>query len=142
VPGFCLRVLPENQKVTESHQGPGKWDNLAMSAVRYPAGLGAPGRRLWRDTTAEFELSAAELALLEHAARVLDDCEALRLLAAGEKPVITGRLGQRLPNPVHVELRAQRRLLLGLLAALHVPLAEAEDGAGPGRLRAVPGGGW
>lgn len=101
---------------------------MTARAPRPPADLGESVRVLWRPLLRVFELSAGEVAMLAEACREWDACAALRVLAAAEAPVITGRLGQRMPSPVHVELRAHRRLFLAYMVALHVPLAEAEPG--------------
>ena len=50
-----------------------------MTAPRAPGGLGAPGRRLWRDITSRYDLEPHELELLRRAvvcADLLDGLEA------------------------------------------------------------------
>lgn len=76
--------------------------------------------------TAEWELGESDLVLLREAVDVTDRCARLGVLARKTSPVISGRLGQLQPNPVATELRAERRLLLQLLAALGLT-ADAEE---------------
>jgi len=98
-----------------------------MSGERAPKGLGPAGRRLWREMTREWELSEDSLTLLRQACASADTCDRLQEAAAAAEPVIQGRLGQLLPNPVFTELRGERRLLLALLLALREPVAEIAD---------------
>jgi hypothetical protein len=83
-----------------------------------PEGAGPAGRRLWRDVVHAWDLGEADLLLLRQAVDVADRVDRLAGLARKTTPVIQGRLGQLVPSPLAVELRAERRLLVQLLAAL------------------------
>ncbi len=104
-----------------------------MTAPRPPRGLGTAGRRLWSRTLADWDLSEDSLSLLRQACHVADACDRLQERAAAEDPVIRSRLGGAVPNPVHVELRSERRMLLALIHELRAEPA-ADD---YGQLRAV-----
>jgi hypothetical protein len=107
---------------------------VTASRQRPPKGLGAAGRRLWARTVADWDLSEDSLTLLRQACHVADACDLLQGMAAVQCPVIPTRLGGVTPNPVHVELRSERRVLLALMVALREPVA---DDAGYGDLRVV-----
>ena len=108
---------------------------MTESIPRPPKSLGAAGRRLWRQMLADWDLSEDSRVMLTQACHCTDACERLQEIAADEPPMIKGRLGQQLPNPVYAELRAERRLLLALLLALREPAAD--DAGYPGGLRVV-----
>ncbi|SFU04686.1 hypothetical protein SAMN05660657_05064 [Geodermatophilus amargosae] len=96
-----------------------------MTPNRTPAGLRAPGRRLWRSVVDRFDLEPHELTLLEQAARTADVIAALDdVVAADGLLSATGRK----PHPAVVEARQQRLVLGRLLAALRLP---ADDTAAP-----------
>ena len=85
-----------------------------------PKGLGAAGRRLWRQVVADFELGAGERELLEQACRVLDIIRRLDE-AALERPFVKGSMGQETLNPAHAEARLQRKTVAALLDQLGLP---------------------
>jgi hypothetical protein len=91
---------------------------MSVKVPKSPDHAGPAGRRLWRDVLSQWELGEADVLLLEQAVRVIDRCQLLGELLRRSPPVITGRLGQVLPNPLAAELRSERRVLLGFLAAL------------------------
>jgi hypothetical protein len=99
---------------------------VTTNGPRAPKSLGAAGSRLWRQTVADWDLSEDSLTLLRQACHVADACELLQERAAAEPPVIPTRLGGVQANPVHVELRSERRMLLALLLALREPVADGE----------------
>ena len=57
---------------------------------RVPAGVGAPGRALWRRLVNVYEFEEHELALLEVAARQADDVAALEALIADQGMTVAG----------------------------------------------------
>lgn len=89
-----------------------------------PPGLGAAGRRLWRDVLARYDLDPHELALLAEAAKVADECNRLAALASIAPPEDPDWRALR-------ELRAQRTLLSRLIVCLRLP--DAEQGTRPQR---------
>jgi hypothetical protein len=91
------------------------------SRPRSPAGLGARGRRFWRDTVGDFDLSDAELAVLVEACRTLDDLDRLADVVAALGPMVTGSAGQPVVNPALTEARGQRAILHRLVSALQLP---------------------
>jgi len=88
---------------------------------RTPPGLAARGRRFWRDTVAEFDLSGAELHLLQEACRTLDDLDRLAGMVEQYGPTVTGSQGQPVVNPALTEARGQRLALHRLVSALALP---------------------
>jgi hypothetical protein len=92
-----------------------------MAALRAPTGLAARGRRFWRATTTEFELTDAELLVLEECCRTLDTLDGLQRAIAELGPSVQGSMGQVVLNPAITEARGQRALLHRLLAALALP---------------------
>lgn len=92
---------------------------------RAPSGLKARGRRFWRETVAEHELSRPELALLEEIARTIDDIDLLHAAVRSDGVTTAGSTGQVRAHPALVELRAQRQVLGRLVAQLGL---EDEDG--------------
>lgn len=91
---------------------------------RAPTGLGARGRRFWRETVGEFDLSDAEREILAEACRTLDDLDRLAASIAADGAMTTGSQGQPVVNPALTEARGQRAILHRLLAALQLPDAD------------------
>lgn len=83
-------------------------------ATRAPAGLGAAGRRFWREVTAGYGLRPDELAVLTSACRTLD---ALADLDAE----IAGTQGASARLPLYRERRQQAETLRRHLVALKLP---------------------
>lgn len=90
---------------------------------RLPRGLGRDtrGGRLWRDVTAEYDLRADELVVLEMAARQTNLSE--RFAAEIEKKplIVRGSKGQDAPHPLLQELRASRHVVAQMLRQLQLP---------------------
>jgi hypothetical protein len=97
-----------------------------------PRGLAAPGRRLWDCVTADYELDAPELALLEEACKTRDFIAELRLKVAETGPIIDSRQGPRV-SPAAVEVRMQSLVLAKLIASLGLPKGALDDLVGGGR---------
>lgn len=89
-----------------------------------PPGLGARGRRFWRATLGDFELSDAEQEILAEACRTLDDLDRLAALVTDHGSMVTGSQGQPVLNPALTEARGQRLALHRLVAALQLPDAD------------------
>jgi len=93
---------------------------------RAPAGLGAPGRKLWNAVTEEFELAEHEAAQLEESCRIRDTIAALRKQLKEDGTMIPSSQGSRL-HPAITEIRQQQLALARLLATLGVPGLEEDD---------------
>ena len=91
------------------------------SPPRAPAGMGARGRRFWRETLSEFELSDAEREILAECCRTLDDLDRLAAAIAEAGVMTVGSQGQPVVNPALTEARGQRAVLHRLVAALQLP---------------------
>lgn len=95
-------------------------------AQKCPTGLGAAGRRLWRDTSGVYELRADELLLLDKACRTADDLARLEQEMAGESLTTIGSAGQVRAHPLLAELRGMRLVLAKLLGQLDLPEEQAD----------------
>ena len=101
-----------------------------------PAGVRAPGRRLWAAVVDLYELEEFELALLREAVRTVDLLDELDRRVRDDGPIVATPQGDR-AHPAAVEARQQRIALARLLASLRLP---AGDEAGrPQRRGAVRG---
>jgi hypothetical protein len=94
---------------------------MTSKTPRPPVGLGPRGRRFWRSTIADYELTEGELEVLAEAARTLDDLDRLAAAIAEHGAMTTGSQGQPVVNPALTEARGQRAVLHRLLAALALP---------------------
>ncbi len=101
-----------------------------------PADLGGRGRRFWRATVGDYELTASEMELLAECCRLMDETEALRLVVDDQGTTVTGSAGQTRVHPALGELR-QHRLAMGkLLAQLALPNEDGTTVASPLQARA------
>ena len=101
-----------------------------------PPGLGAAGRRLWREFTEELELEPWEHTLLAQAARTVDACEWLTSVA--DDPEVSNA-ERRL---AHAEAARQRTVLSRLVEQLtpdEAPAAAPPARSNLARLRALHG---
>jgi hypothetical protein len=96
-----------------------------MTDTRAPAGLRAPGRRLWASIVDRYELDEHERALLVEAVRTVDLLDRLDTEVRRDGPTIDTPQGLR-AHPAAVEARQQRIALARLISALRLP----EDGEG------------
>lgn len=94
---------------------------------RAPKGLGAAGRKLWRDLTADIAFEPHELRLLADACKVADLIAKLDQAAEDSPLVVKGSTGQPVINPVIAEARVQRGLLAKLLKDLRIPATEEAE---------------
>jgi hypothetical protein len=95
-----------------------------MATRSITADLGTAGRRLWRTTTAAYDLAEHERAVLLAACRTVDTLERLEAAVAA-----VDLADWRRARGLLVEVRQQRITLARLIAALRVP--DAEDDAEP-----------
>ncbi len=103
-----------------------------MSDTRAPAGLRAPGRRLWQSVVTVYELAEHERALLLEACRTLDLLDRLDAAVRSDGPMIDTPQGLR-AHPAAVEARQQRLTYGRLLAALRLPDDDADHQLAAGR---------
>jgi P27 family predicted phage terminase small subunit len=87
-----------------------------------PKDLQAPGRALWRDVLAEFELNSAELALLYQLCQTVDELAAMKSDLAEMGMVTMGSRNQPRVNPLLAVIAAHRKLADQLVVALGLPL--------------------
>lgn len=103
-----------------------------MGSTNTPDGLGEAGKRLWESVTADVELRADELRILEDAAReadlieILDVCLTVDLKAGNIKT--KGSMGQEVVNPLISEVRQHRTTMRALLAQLKLSDADTPEG--------------
>lgn len=96
-----------------------------MTTPRMPRGLGARGRRLWREVTDAYELGQHEHALLTECCRTADQLDALAAVVTSAGVTLDdGR-----PHPALVESRQQRLTLARLVASLRLPEDPTDVGA-------------
>ena len=98
-----------------------------------PPGLGAAGRKLWRDITApltedDFELTSRERQWLHSAAKLTDRVVALEAVMAESDPVVQGVAKQPVSHPLLTEIRQHHQLIAQLLARLDLS-TDDEDGS-------------
>ncbi len=92
-----------------------------MTHSRMPSNLGTAGKRLWRAITAEYELAAHELAILESACREADLIARLEAAAKDAPLTVKGSMGQTVASPYVTELRQHRTTQANLLKSLRLP---------------------
>jgi hypothetical protein len=99
-----------------------------------PAGLRAPGKRLWVAVVNKYVLTAAEVEMLGQACRTADELDRLeRAVRALPELTVQGSMGQIRPHPLLAEVRAHRLLLERLTSALCLPNEDEEVGPTPGQ---------
>jgi hypothetical protein len=88
--------------------------------MRSPAGLQAPGRKLWRKITGEFNLEndPDKAELLFQACKTADQIAELDEAAAEAPLTVKGSMGQPVISPFISEARVQRGLLAQLLSRM------------------------
>lgn len=91
-----------------------------------PTGLAARGKRFWRATCDDFDLTDAELVLLTEVCRCLDNLDALDAVVRRDGATTLGSQGQTVVHPALTEARGQRLALHRLIAALALPDDEGQ----------------
>lgn len=105
-------------------------------APRMPRGLGASGRRLWREITdpeTGWTLRPDEERMLEDAARQADLIDRLESALATADLVVKGSMGQPAPSPLLTEIRQHRTVLANLLGKLKLTEPEDDESEDHGR---------
>jgi hypothetical protein len=74
-----------------------------------PSNLKAPGKALWRSILVQFELNAAEFALLHQLCCTTDEIADIQKALAGSGPLVTGSQGQPVANPLLSVLANHRK---------------------------------
>jgi hypothetical protein len=98
------------------------------TADRTPSGLGASGKRLWRETLATYTLDPAEAELLLAACRSLTELERIERTLVKEPLMVTGSTGQPVPHPLLQEARSHRKVVESLLRNMALPLEGESSG--------------
>ncbi|MDL9938281.1 hypothetical protein QSJ18_16135 [Gordonia sp. ABSL1-1] len=94
---------------------------------RKPKGLGTEGAKLWKAVTADYDLTPAELTLLERAARELDVIARLQNAVDEADELWTrGSMGQRVELPELKELRLHTATYQSLIRQLDLPEDDGE----------------
>jgi hypothetical protein len=105
---------------------------------RAPKGLGAVGRRVWkqlhepREDGAVLEFRADERPLVVEFVRLADDCERIRA-ALGDELLAVGSKGQLVAHPLRVELHRTSQRLESIAKTLGLPDEGDAGGAWAGR---------
>jgi hypothetical protein len=101
---------------------------VSSSRPRPPQSLDAAGKRLWRDTLADYELSAAEVETLRQACRVADLLARIDVELMDSELVVEGHHGQPRAHPLLAASADQRRVLDGLFRSLALPMPDEQTG--------------
>ena len=95
-----------------------------MSAAKAPVapkGLGAGGRKLWRELWNGLVFDVHETALLVELCRTKDRLDALHEAADGKPLTVLNARGDEVAQPLYVEARQQSIVFARLIAALKIP---------------------
>jgi hypothetical protein len=96
--------------------------------MKKPAGLGPRGSALHRAITSAWDIPPDLQPVLEHAARTLDDLDALQRALGDAELVVVGSTGQPVVNPLVASIAKHRDLLARLLRQLDLPELPDEHG--------------
>jgi hypothetical protein len=102
-----------------------------------PAGLKAPGKRLWADVATRYILTAGELEILRQAAHTVDEADKLERELRKMPLMVEGYAGQPRPNPLLKVLQDHRLLIRRLVDSLCLPNEDETVGLRPGQRHAA-----
>lgn len=122
--GISLRRLDQ-----PAYSGPNRMFSGEMGRIvartRFPSGLQAGGKRLWKQVLDQFELSEHEEAVLLQACRTADVLDRLQAVIDAGDVVVQSPQGMK-ANPAIVEFRQQALTLAKCMASLRIPMGEEE----------------
>jgi hypothetical protein len=118
---------PCQRRVPTLHDRCGQHADLAVGA----------GERFRTDVVSTWELTVAELQVLDAAVATLDTIEDLTALVAADGRMVIGSKGQPVLHPGVPELRMQRAVLTRLIASLALPDPEGGTIKTPAQLAAT-----
>lgn len=95
-----------------------------MAIKRTPDKLGTKAARFWRETTKTYDLSPAELLILEGACREINIIERCEKELDGAALVTSGSMGQDVAHPLLAEVRQHRAAFGSMIKQLALPDAE------------------
>ncbi len=101
---------------------------MSMSVLSAPSGLGAAGRRLWRELTDAYEFSPGELETVRQACRVSDVLDRIDRALVDADVVTKGSRGQPVRHPLLDASVDNRALLDQLLRSLALPMPGESEG--------------
>jgi len=100
----------------------------AEKMPRVPSGLGRQAQRIWRETVRDFDLSAAELRILEDACREADLVERIEEeLGKLKSLTVAGSMGQPVITELAKEIRQHRLTYSKLIRDLSLPDEDASS---------------
>jgi hypothetical protein len=108
-----------------------------------PAGLAAPGKRLWQTVTSKYVCTPAELVLLEEACCGADELARLKRAAQALPPsdlVVEGSTGQLKTHPLFDQILRCRSVQIELLKQLSLPREALRGPKGVPHARAARAG--
>lgn len=97
--------------------------------IKAPTGLKPRSRKLWKTVTADYQLRADELDVLEDICREMDLIDALEIAMKNAPYTVRGSQGQEVINPLVAELRQHRATKKSLWSLLKLP---DDEQAAPG----------
>jgi hypothetical protein len=98
-----------------------------MVTMKYPTGLGAAGRGLWRQVMTGFELDPAEMATLEQACRTVDLLGRIDVELSADVTA-EGSMGQVRAHPLLRSRTELCTLLDAQLRSLCLPVGDESEG--------------
>lgn len=125
--------MPETPQIpTLTERGSVSLTGTDQSVPKYPTGLRARGKRLWRELhdSADFSDCPETRLVAEEACYLADEVDRQRKLirAAGTDTRVRGSQGQPVSMPEIADLQRNQGILLSLLKSLRLPDEDGGDG--------------